>query len=238
VGLSDNEAKIYLAMLELGPATALSIASNARINRPTAYAQIDSLKKKGLVKDKKQGMKTLFVAESPEKLEFLINKQKAELEVRREELAQAMPELMAAFSLTGEKPIVRYFEGKEGLTKVRREVLQCKEKIIRAISSIAESPDALSSKPSERLKRGIRSKFIYTSKMGPILKKLDKPNLLRESKYVSAKKLPIMFDFTAFDDKVVFEILRGKIGGIIIQDKNIAQSFKNLFDFVWSSIPE
>ena len=63
-------------------------------------------------------------------------------------------------------------------------------------------------------------------------KELDKKNL-REAKFISPKKLPIKFDFTVFDDKVKFEILHGKLGAIIIQNKDIAQSFKNLFDFIW-----
>jgi len=63
-------------------------------------------------------------------------------------------------------------------------------------------------------------------------------HVLRESKFVSPKKLPITFDLSVFDDKVCFEMLKGKIGGVIIQNKEISQSFKDLFDFIWSSIEE
>jgi len=49
IGLSNNEAKVYLAMLELGPSPVLDIAAKAAINRPTTYVQIELLKKKGLV---------------------------------------------------------------------------------------------------------------------------------------------------------------------------------------------
>lgn len=48
IGLSENEAKVYLAMLELGPSPMLEIAAKAGINRPTAYAQLEALKKGGL----------------------------------------------------------------------------------------------------------------------------------------------------------------------------------------------
>lgn len=241
VGLSENEAKVYLAMLELGPAVASDIAAKARINRPTAYAQIESLKKQSLAFIKKKDGKTLFGAESPEKLEFLINKQRAEIDLRKEDLGRILPELMAAFDLTEEKPIVRYFEGKEGLAKVRYEALHCKEKFIRSISSVeevvAQRPDAVTKQPSERAKRGIRSRFIYTSKRGPIFAKTDKESL-RESKFVSTKKLSLKFDFTVFDDKVALGVPYGKVGSIIIQNKNIAESFKSLFDFIWNSIKE
>jgi len=239
-GLSDNEAKVYLAMLELGPAPVQEIAAKAGVNRPTAYVQIEALKKKHLASTQTRGKKTFFIAESPENLESLLNKEGVELEARRAELLKAMPELAAAFVMTDEKPVVRYFEGKEGLMKIRKEYMQSREKMVRNIMRVedvlATSPDALTVYPSERVKHGIKSKLIYTSDKGAIAP-TDK-KLLRESKFVSPKKLPITFDFIVFDDKVCFEIAKGKIGGIVIQNKNIAQSFKNLFDFIWNSIEE
>ena len=40
IGLGDKAAKVYLAMLELGPASVLEIAAKASVNRPTTYLQI------------------------------------------------------------------------------------------------------------------------------------------------------------------------------------------------------
>lgn len=238
-GLSENEAKVYLAMLELGPAAVSDIATKAGINRPTAYAQIELLKKKGLAGTEKTNKKVHFVAKSPEHLEFLIGKQKAEFEAREKELLAIMPELKAAFSLTGEKPVVRYFEGREGSIRARQEVLKCKEKFIRSIGNtdatlLVASPSERKVGVSERVKRGIKSRLIYTSSRGPFLKS-DK-NLLRETKFISPSKLKIAFDFVVFDDKVKFEILKGKLGSVIVQNRDIAQSFKNLFDFIWNFI--
>ena len=114
-GLSENEAKVYLTMLELGPSSVLEIASEARVNRPTAYVQLVSRKKDGACIGEKEGWKTCPSArELPEKLEFLLNKQRAEVEIRRDELLRVMPDSMAVFDLTEEKPIIRYFEERKG----------------------------------------------------------------------------------------------------------------------------
>jgi len=32
------------------------------------------------------------------------------------------------------------------------------------------------------------------------------------------------------------EVLKGKISGVIVQNKKIADSFKGLFDFIWGLI--
>jgi len=46
--LNPNEAKTFLAILEIGPASISDIAKRARIKRPTTYYLIEELIKKGL----------------------------------------------------------------------------------------------------------------------------------------------------------------------------------------------
>ena len=46
LGLSDNEARVYLASLSLGSTTIMKIAQTAEIKRTTVYSVIDSLKQK------------------------------------------------------------------------------------------------------------------------------------------------------------------------------------------------
>src|SRR3989344_8581990 len=94
LGLSDNEAKVYMAMLELGSATVLEISAKAGVNRPTTYVQIESLKKMGLVSTQTKGKKQIFIPESPDQLEFMIEREKKEIEVKKEELQKLLPELV------------------------------------------------------------------------------------------------------------------------------------------------
>src|SRR3989338_8026582 len=116
LGLSENEAKIYMAMLELGSATVLEISAKAEVNRPTTYVQIESLKRMGLASTQTKGKKQLFIAESPEQIEFMIERQKGELEHKN------------LFNLSDSKPQVRFFEGKEGLIKMQDELIRVNPK--------------------------------------------------------------------------------------------------------------
>ena len=123
LGLSDNEAKVYMAMLELGQATVLEISAKAGVNRPTTYVQIESLKKMGLVSTQIKGKKQLFIAESPDQLESVIERERKAIEYKKEELHKLLPELTGIFNLSDSKPQVRFFEGKEGLLKMQGELL-------------------------------------------------------------------------------------------------------------------
>jgi len=239
LGLSDNEAKVYMAMLELGPATVLEISVKAGVNRPTTYVQIESLKKLGLVSVQTKGKKQLFIPESPEQLEFIIENQKKEIEQKKEELTKFLPELTNLFNLAGEKPQVRFFEGKEGLLKMQTELLKSDTKEVVSFSSaddiIRVFPDHPKVLSQKRVQKGIKSRLIYTSERGVILKKQD-DNMLRETKYVSPDKFPFKSDIAIYGDNISISALQGKVVGVIITHKEIAESFKSLFNLLWDSL--
>jgi len=69
LGLSEKEARVYLAALELGQTTADKLAKHAKVNRSTTYVQLESLMKVGLMSTHEERKKTVFAPESPELLE-------------------------------------------------------------------------------------------------------------------------------------------------------------------------
>ena len=239
LGLSENEAKVYFAMLELGPATVLEISAKAGVNRPTTYVQIESLKKMGLASTQTRGKKQLFIAESPEQLESMIERQRSELEQKKEELHKLLPGLTNIFNLSDSKPQVRFFEGKEGILKIQSEFLKTKSDFIYGISdfdSVIELfPDFSSDYSSKRAQKRIPSKLIYTSSRGPFLSGADK-EFLRESKYVPKDKLSLGSDITIFGDKIAVMALKGKISGVVIEHKEMADSFRSVFKLLWNSL--
>ena len=237
LGLSDNEAKVYLAMLELGSATMLEISTKAGINRPTAYVQIESLKKIGLVSTQVRGKKTYFIAESPKQLESILEREEKEIELKKDELAKILPELATLFSLGDRKPVVRFFEGVEGIHKVHEEFIKSGATEILDITSLDDAqrvfPNQLRSYAPKRAARGIRSKVIYTSSRGAVLPAQDGESL-RETKYIDAKKFSFGSDIAIFGDNVVISSFKGKLSATVITDLEIANSFRNLFNFLWS----
>jgi HTH-type transcriptional regulator, sugar sensing transcriptional regulator len=239
IGLSDKEAKVYLALLHLGPASVLEVAAKAGINRPTTYVQIETLKKQGLVSSQTKGKKQLFIAESPSQLEHILDKEEKEIEVKKDDLQKILPDLTTIFNLGEEKPQVRYFEGKEGLLAMQEEFLKVKEKEVLGIFSIDEIfelfPNHSSDYSERRIKKAIRSRIIYTSRKGPILKVADKASL-RKSKFIQPEKMPFTADITIFDNNVAVSSLKGKVGGSIITDKTVANSFRVLFRLIWDSV--
>jgi sugar-specific transcriptional regulator TrmB len=238
LGLSEKEAKVYLAALDLGPETVQKIAQKAGVNRPTAYVQIESLKEKGLMSQFEKGKKTFYVAESPERLSSLLNAFEKELEFKRAETSRILPALLDVFAGAGERPKVRFLEGVEGLKTIQQEFLKSKEKKIYGFTNLDELFKLIPDQDTYSKKRassGIESFMIYTKKDGPVENASDVKRL-RTAKFMSLEKMPIRADLSIFDNKIILANYKSKPVGIIIENEGMAETLKAMFKFIWDSI--
>ena len=235
LGLSEKEARVYLAALELGATTADKLAKQAKIKRPTAYVQLESLMKMGLMSTYEEGKKTMFAPESPELLKRLLANQQENLRTKESELSNMLPALMQQFASAGERPVVRFFPGKEGVAVAREEVLATKDKNIYIIFSPEKLSQVFSQKyldedSDRRRSLGIHSKVIFTYKEYFAHAGVDE---LTERRYLPPSELPLTVDIFIFDDKVAVHSLEGSMFGLIIQSSQIVRSLKLIFDFLW-----
>lgn len=238
LGLSEKEAKIYLAALELGPETAQNIARKTGVNRATTYAQIDSLKKHGLVSEIERDGKTLFMAESPDRLLSLFNSLEKELNFKKDEISRVLPVLTNLFKNAGERPKVRFYEGKEGVLAINEEFLKVKNKTVESIINLDKLfemfPNYEDEYSSQRIAKGIKSKVIYTRNDGPVSGDTDEKKL-REAKFIPFDKFPLAAQITIFDNKVSLMTYRVQPINVIIESDEIASSIRALFNFFWNN---
>src|SRR3989344_6596845 len=117
IGLSDKEATAYLTLLAVENASVLDLAKKTGIKRPTVYVILKSLSKKGLVSETTIGKKTHYQAEPAERLETFVERRKLALEEAGSLLKDLIPQIKSMSREAGEKPIVKYFEGKEGIVR-------------------------------------------------------------------------------------------------------------------------
>lgn len=241
LGLSEKEAKVYLAALDIGRATADHLAKHAKIVRPTTYLQIKSLMEKGLMSTYEEGKKTYFAPESPELLKRLLARQKDSLSAKERDLGNLLPDLLRQFEGAGERPVVRFFPGKEGVVAAREEVLTTKDKNIYAIFSPENLSRVFEQKylddySARRKALGIHSKGIYTFYKGVFNSALL--DEFTERRVFRTEPLPLSVDITIFDSKLEIVSLEGSLFGLIIESTQIAKSFKTIFDFMWNKAEE
>lgn len=240
LGLSDKEARVYLALLELSEAPVQKIAKKAMVNRATAYVILESLYKKGAVTTLEKNKKVMFVAENPRTLLSLFKSQEQELKDKQAEFKKVLPELEAIFNLAAEKPIVRFFEDIEAVRIIREEIIASGAKVIYDIYSLEyiEKMHALFSKEEneEFLRRRKESgSFIRSIYSKDTDAKTDfKFILLKgERKIIPKEKFPISADILIYKNKVALTTLRGKIITVIIESKEIADTLRIVFELAW-----
>lgn len=236
IGLSEKEARVYLAALELGATTAEKLATHAKVNRSTTYVQLESLMKNGLVSTYEEGKKTYFAPESPELLKRFLAKQKDALQSKEKDLGAFLPLLLQQFEGAGERPLVRFFPGKEGVTAVREEILTAKKKEMNVIFSpehLAKiySQDELSDYSKRREEKNIVSKGIYIYKEYSGEKDLD-PSLASR-RFLSPDVLPLTINIVIFDNKTAILSLEGSLFGFVVESSQIAASMNAIFNFLW-----
>lgn len=237
LGLSDKESKTYLASLELGSSPVQKIARKSGLKRPTTYFAIESLIKKGLMTSFEKGKKRYFVAESPERLVSLIALQQKKARALEEDLRKVLPGLNDIFNLTGERPKVRFFEGKEGLRAIQDDFLKTEDKNIENIYPRDDFIKVFSEAERKEYvaklrKKKIKVRTIYTSQNKP-----DKlvPNPYAERKFAAYEKFPFSADITIYGDKVAIGTFKGKLVGVIIESKEISETLRLVFDLAWKS---
>jgi len=234
-GLNEKEAAVYLAALELGSATVQQIAQKAGLKRPTAYVIIRSLIDKGLMSSFYQNKKQRFVAENPDRLHLFLESQKRSMEDKKTELQKFLPQLKSIYNVAEGKPVVRFFEGKKGLLTMSEEFLEsgAKEAVMVYSDDLVQKvfqPTERTPAKEKRLEKGIKVRSIYTSST----RELADTETSKKAK-VSQGRFPITCDIAIFGNKVRVASLGDKLSGVVIEDKNIAETLKSIFDLAWEA---
>jgi sugar-specific transcriptional regulator TrmB len=230
-GIDKKEAKIYLASLELGMATAQEIAKKSGVFRTYFYDIAHKLMGAGLLKQLKKGKKTFFLATEPEDL-VRIEEQKLR------ELKQVVPQLKAIYNAKGQKPKVYYYDGKRGIDKINDDTLRYPEKGIQAFTTprflTAEQKKLAQDYIERRVVAKIKARVIgEENREIKAIKSRDKKEL-RDTKILPKKIFSSEVELGIYSDKVYIINYKSEFG-LVIEDKDTASVLKQIFEIVWRS---
>ena len=229
LGLSDKEAKVYIAILKLGQAPVAEVATHSNINRATTYVILEELKKKGLVSTFLKGKKTYFAVEPPERLKNLFEVEEKRVKENFSDLKKILPDLDKLYESRGERPSVRFFEGSVGINSLREDILKTKTKFLYQILPLVIEQVSLEKNQDQKINKlyKIPSKSIYYNKKGKVF-----PEKFGKAEY---KFLKDKFDseIIIYGEKVAFINVKKNPVGIIIDDSAVSQTIKIIFETLW-----
>ncbi len=235
LGLSENEASVYLAALSLGPTTILKIAKTAEMKRTTIYSVIDSLKKRGLINIEIKGFKTLFTAENPEKLETM-------LDSHREQLRNSLPEFLGMYNLKGGESSIKYYEGLESVKSVYESLISDIKPhedyliIADAKQWMELDPEYFQNFTERRAKLNINTRMLLQdSKTARELKNKEKNYNIKGVK-IFPQKMSLTTNIVIIPKKIVIHQLTPPIMAVVIENKSMINMQKEIFEIIWNSL--
>ncbi len=229
IGLSEKEIKVYLALLVLGQSSVNAIAKKSNINRVTCYDLLKVLSEKGFVSYVIRSGVKYFEAVNPSK--FI-----DDLKEKQEKIQTILPELQQIKGSIIEKLNMETYEGINGLKSIFNDILKENKQ-----TDFIGAPRMLKSLEfyfphfiKQKRKQNIFSRVITEDckEMFDYKKKSPK-------KYIKMKFIKNNINITKiiYGNKVAFLTFNKENSiGILIQDKELAEQERQLFNMLYSKI--
>jgi sugar-specific transcriptional regulator TrmB len=233
LGLSEKEASVYLALLEIGRASVKQIAKKSVVNRTTAYEILEALSTRGVVSRSEEKGKVAYIAESPTRFEVVLRKEEQSLKQKKEHLQEAMPQLFALYNAMEDKPGVRFFEGEEGIATAREAMTSAggemlsfcayDEGLLR-LAQIAEEQRIRATKRTH-------GRIVFAMKPGVPVRSLDTKNW--EIRQLPYESYPFTGEVNIGKGKIGAFVFRTKPIAFILESHEMADLFRVLFEMAW-----
>lgn len=250
IGLNDKESAVYATLLELGGAFPSKVSSITGIKRSTVYKVLLDLSIKGIVNGIEKRNKLFYQADKPEKLVRYARDRVRMAEDDLEKAERALPELSQIFAMSGQKPKVTFFEGKDVIKLVCDDLVSEKYDEMLAFSNASKFKNSIS--PSD-LRDFIKAKEKLNITLRAIVPDTEGDRNYNQDVFVGIKKN--IWPRLKFIPKEVFnfdaeltiygknKVAITKLGnehliGVIIEDFTIYQMMKMIFELAWQSAKE
>lgn len=237
LGLSEKEAKIYLALLQLGPSTPYQIANKAEIKRPTAYVIAEELVEKGLIVHVPGEDKKRYIARTPD---AFIEEQGEKLRAAR----AILPELRSFQKGTVEKPSIMYYEGAEGVRQAyeyRKRELHGKEIVGFFASPEDASPEVTKvflewNEYKEKYGPKVRGITVDNSNLKDYAKYLEPGKGSIEAKFMPPELYSAKVSIESCDKQFVRICLIESTQTLIIESPKFAIAIGEAFELLWKAL--
>ncbi len=227
IGLSKNEAKIYITVLNIGKSGVTEISKKSNIKRTTIYSYINPLLEKSYLKRSIHGKRTFFIAESPKRLLEIF-------EAKKTDFLKKLPFLEEIYNNNAPKPKVELYEWKKQVKDAYRRMETSWVKVFSFFSP--EKFNAIVWEEFEEELESISSKHGTTAKTllknDPFWKRhIKNPHTWNNSKLLP-QDFDLEVDINIVKDTVIL-ISFDPLQAIFIKNKFFADFFKNLHNYFW-----
>lgn len=226
-GLSEKESQTYLALLPLGACTLQNIAQHLEFPRTTVYNSINYLLERGLVSKIIIGGVAHYRATDPKKLVAILDE-------KRKLVLAALPEL-AVLQMEEKFPShAELYDGTRGLFTILSDIFAQKQQTYY-FGSYSRSLQALKHLPEHartiRVERNIPAKIVIDPYDDPTFHAAAYKKITEMRVHNALKEFPCMVFI--YGKKVAIYTVKGDLVGVIIENAQVAQAMRLVFEMYW-----
>ena len=230
IGLTRNESIVYITLLELGKSQISQIAEKTGMHRRSIYDCLERLEGKGIVSFVIEGKTRYFVAINPKKIMDIIKH-------KEEKIKNILPKLIEIAKSSKNITEATIHKGKEGLKNIMEDIIKDKPKIWYSLTSSGKGtqtlPFYIPQFHERRIKSKIKLEVIFGRNEQAVKRAIElKKFKLTEARFIDTKYI-IPISLWIYNNKIAFMIWESEIG-ILIENKESAETFKNYFKVLWS----
>jgi len=232
IGLTSGEARVYLALSELGSSTVGPIVKKARVAYSNIYDILDRLIGKGLVSFIVKNKTKHFQAASPSNLMLYLDKKEKEILEQKESFMKAISKLEnLQEGKAGESAEV--FVGKKGLRTAYEKLVKGSTKSDELLFFYIHDEEY--GEESNLFYNSIVDLSTRARNRGICNEDYKKSWFAKKSKFLkmSFTNMPLPGNIDILHDKVLIVTWRGGVFSVLIHSEDLASSFRNYFERVW-----
>ncbi len=240
IGLTPGEIKVYLALVGLGETSTGLIVQESKVSISKVYTILDRLARKGLVSHIVRGNVKHFKAADPALLLTYLKEKEEKLRLQEKELQLIIPALQLKQNSSVTEETAQVYDGLRGIQAARERTLNIMKKGDEMwIIGIARTPyDRLTTYFHDyhrrRVKKGIRCNYLYNEYSRKPFGENSAAFPLSQVKYLPVGMLTHAW-MEIYADTVTIGINFKKSFSVVIQNQDVADSFRNYAKILWQA---
>lgn len=238
LGLTEGEIKVYTALIGLGETTTGPLVDESKVSVSKVYQILDRLARKGLVSHIVKKKTKHFKAADPNRLLVYLQEKKDILADQEQGLQELIPELKLQQGSSMTEETAQVFDGLKGFKTARERTLKIMKKGDQMwILGIARTPyDRLAAYfpvyHKKRYTKGIKCNYLYNTYAREPFGEISAKYPLSEVRYMPEGLITHAW-IEVYADTVTIGINKGKTFSVVIQNQEVANSFKIYAQLLW-----
>jgi sugar-specific transcriptional regulator TrmB len=231
LGLTQDEATIFLSTLELGGGYASTIAQKSKIPRVNTYHVLEKLIKKELITPIKRGKVKFFMPEPPQ---VLINQQ----EEKFRHAKQLLPELLSITNTHPFKPKIQAFEGINDIKQMLTHIYETQGEVV-GYTNMEALGELIKNHMPAHIKKSLKSEIKRRmlspkSQTGMEFTKNYYPPDLTEILFINPEAYPFENDISIYGNFVsIISLNPQEPIGVLIESEAHAHTQRSIFNLAW-----